>query len=141
MTTKAEESNPRDTGPVPDVKAEKKHKADPKGVKLDLDLQKDVDRICAAEGISFGRLVQDAVRAHILNPARQRGLVLRSLAIARQEIEKAKAAGILPVEAVEDFLQQLQGILVGAQSPSTKTRKPSRGWGPPTILGLSGKRQ
>lgn len=126
MTTKTQEANP-----VPDVKAEKKQKADPKGIKLDVDLQKDVDRLCAAEGITFGHLVQDAVRAHITNPARQRNLVLRSMAITHQEIDKAKAADILPVEAVEEFVEQLKRDIAGAKSPPTRKRKLSRGWGPP----------
>lgn len=131
MTTKTQEANP-----VPDVKPEKKQKADPKGIKLDVDLQKDVDRLCAAEGITFGHLVQDAVRAHITNPARQRNLVLRSMAITRQEIEKAKAAGIVPVEDVEEFLGQLEETIAGVKSPPNKKRKVSRGWGPPLLTTL-----
>jgi len=121
MTTKTQEANP-----VPDVKPEKKLKADPKGVKLDADLQKDVDRICAAEGIPFGHLVNDAVRAHVTNPVRQRNLVLRSMAITRQEIEKAKAAGIVPVEDVQEFLEQLQETVAGVKSPPGKKRKSFR---------------
>lgn len=129
--TEERKNNPEPNAP-PTEKKRKESKGDSTGVRLDESLRNDVERICTEEGIPFARFVQDAVKEHVTNPVRQRNLVLHSMTVARQEIEKAKQAEILPVEAVEEFLEQVKEDIAGVKSPPGRTRKPFRFF-PPLI--------
>lgn len=125
---------PKNNQPPDAAAAEKKRKSDSTGVRLDEDVRKDVERICAQEGIPFSTLVQDAIKSFIGNPARQHGQVLRSMAITREQIERGKAAGFVPVEAADELLEKLEEVeqSVRDQKPAPK-RKPFR-FRPPLVL-------
>jgi len=131
-TEERKNNQPPDVAPP-----EKKRKAEATGVRLDEDVRKDVERICAQEGIPFGTLVRDAVKSYIGNPARQHGEVLRSMAITREQIERGKAAGFVPAEAADELLEKLEEVeqSVRDQKPAPK-RKPFRFRPPLNLLAL-----
>lgn len=101
---------------------EKKKKAEPMSFRLDEDMRKAVEDMCAQEKIPVGVLVRQALQNYIGSPARQRGQVLRSLAITRDEIEKARAAGVIP----EDTAARLQGNLEDGQETVKAQKLPRK---------------
>lgn len=125
MTAKAEKPkvNPKE----PAEPATKKIKGESRSVRLDEELQKDVDQVCADEGIALPELVRDALRAHLVNPARQGQQLIRSVAITRAHVERAKAAKILPVETAVELLEKLDEFEAVAQGSNPgRKRKPFR---------------
>ena len=136
MTGKVElNANPTGT-PEP---ALKKTKGEARGIRLDDELVKEAGQVCAEEGIALPELVRNALRAHLQDPTRQRQQVLRSVALTRSQVERAKADGAMPTETAEELLEKLgefEAVAQGANPGPKPKRKRFRfpPWPFPTLL-------
>lgn len=132
MSPKVEKPNPNPKTPA-EPAAKKPPKGDSRSVRFDDDLQKDVERVCSDEGIGLPELVRDAVRAFLVNPARQQQQMLRSVAITRGQVERARAAKVIPVETADELIEKLDEFEAAAQASNPGRKRKTFRFPPPLV--------